>query len=94
MAKLKTKRSGPVKQCPKCNKMVPAALRACKCGNIFAAKKRKAKLAKRTASKAAQTNGKGSVRMDALISAKTFVASCGGLEAAKDALANWVRLSN
>ena len=89
MAKKKkaAKKGFPTKKCPKCNKTLHAAKRACKCGHEFPARKKKRKKrAKRTAA-AVSISASDGVLSRKLAESIRVVEKAGGLKAAKQVLA-------
>ena len=84
MAKKKKagKKGFPSKQCPKCNKTLHAAKRACSCGFEFPAKKKKRK---RRAKKAAPASKSVSMSQK-LAESIRVVEKAGGIDSAKQML--------
>jgi len=81
------KKGAPAKSCPKCNKTMHAAIRKCKCGFEFPArKKKKKKRAKKAAAAAPISRGDGDLSKK-LAESIRVVEKAGGLAEAKKVLA-------
>ena len=89
MAKKKkaAKKGFPTKKCPKCNKKLHAAKRACKCGYEFPARKKKKRKRAKKAARAVSVSAADGVLSRKLAESIRVVEKAGGLEGAKQVLA-------
>ncbi len=87
MAKKKkaSKKAFPSKVCPKCNKKLHAAKRACKCGFEFPARKKKKRAKKST--RTVSVSAADGVLSQKLAESIRVVEKAGGIKSAKQMLA-------
>ena len=83
----KKKKSFPQKSCPKCNKKLHAAKRACECGYESPAKKKKRKKRAKKSARVATVSAGGRELSQKLAESIKVVEKAGGLENAKQVLA-------